>query len=320
VSLLAIFAVFAAALIHFGFHIDTAAAAQTAKPSLNHIAVGAVVAVTVFVGFESAGSLGLEAANPYRAIPRAIYFTAIIAGVLYLVAGLVQLIAFSSGADTANAITPFNAIATASGADWLSPLVDLGVAISSFACAVASITGAARTLFSLSREGALPPILGRAHPTYRTPYVAIGAVASVVLVVPVLYVLLGSGDTVTQLWASFVATAIGGTYGYLLAYLLVAVSALLHFGRARTLRPHVTAAAVLSIIGIVFVGYNVFDQYDRSLPYGFSALLLLGLAWFAFIWTTKRTHADQVGTFSLTREDPANTQEHATESPVPQEL
>jgi amino acid transporter len=302
-SLVAIFAVFAAALIHFGFHIDTAAAARTAKPSLNHIAVGAVVAVTVFVGFESAGSLGLEAANPYRAIPRAIYFTAIAAGTLYLIAGVIQLIALSSGADTANAITPFNAIATASGADWLSPIVDLGVAISSFACTVASITGAARSLFNLSREGVLPPILGRAHATYRTPYVAIAAVAVVATVVPILYVLLSSHDTVTQLWASYVSTAIGGTYGYLLAYLLVALSALLHFGRAGKLRPHVAAAAVLSIIGIVFVGYNVFGQYDRSLPYGFTALLLLGLVWFTVIWTTKRSQADQVGTFSLTRPD-----------------
>ena len=63
-SLLAIFAVFAAVLAHFGLHVDTAEAAEAASPTLNHVAVGAVVAVTVFVGFESAGSLGIEAANP----------------------------------------------------------------------------------------------------------------------------------------------------------------------------------------------------------------------------------------------------------------
>jgi amino acid transporter len=302
VSLIAIFAVFAAALIHFGFSIDTAAARETAAPTLGNIAVGAVAAVTVFVGFESAGSLGAEAANPYRAIPRAIYFTAIVAGGLYLIAGVVQLIAFSSGADTANAITPFNAIATASQAGWLSPIVDLGVAISAFACTVASLTGAARSLFSLSREGALPPAFGRAHAQYQTPHIALSTVAAVALVVPVLYVLLGSQDTVTQLWASYVATAIGGTYGYLLAYLLVAASALIHFGRARTLKPYVAVAAVLSILGIGFVGYNVFDQYDRSLPYGFTALLAAGLAWFAVVWTTRRSQAEQVGTFSLARE------------------
>jgi amino acid transporter len=315
VSLLAIFAVFTAALIHFGFHVDTAVAAKTASPDLHNIGLGAVIAVTVFVGFESAGSFGVEAANPYRAIPRAIYFTAVTAGVLYLIAAAVQLVAFSSGVDGASAVTPFNAIAQASGASWLSPVAALGVAISSFACTVASITGAARSLFNLSREGALPHPLGRAHHRFNTPHVAIGAVAVVALLVPLLYVFGGAKDASTQLWASYLATAVGGTYGYLLAYVLVAISALVHFGRQRRLKAPVAAAAVLSVVGIGFVGYNVFGQYDRALPYGFSLLLALGLAWYAVVWFTRRDQAVQVGTFSLARSDEtASTQVEAVGS------
>ncbi len=218
---------------------------------------------------------------------------------LYLVAAFVQLVAFSNGVDQASAFTPFNAIAQASGTSWLSPVVALGVAISSFACTVASITGAARSLYNLSREGALPPVLGRAHVRFQTPYVAVGVVAVVALVVPLLYVLLGDQDATTQLFASYLATAVGGTYGYLLAYLLVSISALVHFGRARRLRPHVAAAAVLSGLGISYVGFTVFGQYDRSLPYGFAGLLILGLAWYGYVWVTRGVWARQVGTSHL---------------------
>jgi amino acid transporter len=300
-SLLAITAVLVATLAKFGFAVDIAAATSVAPFSPSKIAVGAVIAVTIFVGFESAGSLGLEARNPYRAIPRAVIGTAIGAGALYLIAGHVQTVAFSHGVALDAATTPFNAIADAS-APWLSPVVGLGVAISSFACTVASIQGAARALYNLSREGALPTPLGHAHPTWHTPHVGIAVLGVISLAVPLAYVAFGSGDTAPRLWASFLATIVTGTYGYLLAYVLVSISTLVHFGRARRLHPGVAVAAVLATVSIAFVGWNVFTSYDHTLLYAFATALALGVAWYTFVWVTRREHASRVGTFTLAAE------------------
>jgi amino acid transporter len=305
ISLVAIFAVFVVALAHFGFHIDTTTAAKTATPNVSTISAGAVIAVTIFVGFESAGSLGAEAANPYRAIPRAIFVTALAAGLLYLLAAVVLLIALSSGAvDTSSAVTAINAIATASGAGWLSPVVDLGIAVSAFACTVASFTGAARSLFTLSREGALPVALGRAHPRWSTPHVAVLVVAAASLVLPVVYLVAGWGgaDAVARLWAAYLATAVGGTYGYLLAYVLVAVSALVHDGRRKVLSPLVGLAAVLAVGAVGYVVWGVFGSYAKTLPEGFAVLLAVGLIWFAGVHRRRPEHAGRVGTFTEVRD------------------
>jgi amino acid transporter len=305
-SLLAVFAVFVAAVVHFGFHIDLAHARATAAPTFGNISAGTVIAVTIFVGFESAGALGVEANNPYRAIPRAIYVTALTAGALYLVAAIVLVIALSSGkVDTGSSITAINAIASSSGAGWLSPVVDLGIAVSSFACTVASLTGAARGLFNLSREGVLPEALGRAHAGWRTPHVAVLVVTAAAVLLPVLYLTFGWGaaDTAGRLWASYLATAVGGTYGYLLAYVLVAVSALVHDLRARSLRPVVGVAAVLAVLAVGYVVWGVFGSYAKTLPEGFGVLLAVGLVWFAVVSRTRPDHARRVGTFTLTRTD-----------------
>jgi len=303
VSLLAIFAVFAVAIAHFGLHVDTAAADRAAHPTISNISAGAVIAVTIFVGFESAGALGLEAADPYRAIPRAIYLTAAAAGLLYLIAAVVLLIALSSGVDTASSTTAINAIADAAHASWLSPVVDLGIGVSAFACTVASFTGAARSLFNLSREGALPVVLGRAHARWNTPDVAVVVVAVASLVVPVAYLVFGWGGTdgVTRLWAAYLATAVGGTYGYLLAYVLVALSALVLDGRRRTLSPQVGVAAALAVVAVGYVVWQVFGSYAQTFPEVFGALLALGLAWYAVLHRRSPEQARRVGTFTETR-------------------
>jgi amino acid transporter len=303
ISLIAIFAVFAVAIAHFGFHIDTAAADRTARPTIGDISAGAVIAVTIFVGFESAGSLGLEANDPYRAIPRAIYLTAVAAGVLYLVAAVVLLIALSSGVDTTSSVTAINAIAEAAHASWLSPIVDVGIGVSAFACAVASFTGAARSLFNLSREGALPVALGRAHPRRSTPHIAVAAVAAASVVVPVVYLVAGWGgaDAVTQLWAAYLATAVGGTYGYPLAYVLVAVSALVLDGRRRTLTVPVGVSAVLVVVAVGYVVWQVLGSYAETFPEVFAALLAVGLAGYAVLHRRDPVRARRVGTFTESR-------------------
>ena len=54
--------------------------------SFDGVTFGIVLGVLGFVGFESAASLGAEARNPHRTIPRAVLGSAVLVGVLYVFA------------------------------------------------------------------------------------------------------------------------------------------------------------------------------------------------------------------------------------------
>jgi amino acid transporter len=81
VSLLAIGVLLVALFIHYGARLDTSQFKATGSNATG-IALGSVLAVGAFVGFESSSSLGIEARSPHRAIPRAILFTVLGAGIL----------------------------------------------------------------------------------------------------------------------------------------------------------------------------------------------------------------------------------------------
>src|SRR5205823_882031 len=94
-------------------------------------AVGTALAVTAFVGFESASVLGVEARRPFQAIPRAISWTVLVAGVLYVVSAAAQQTGFAAiGADLATSASPVNELATAFGMQWVGWALDLGIAAS----------------------------------------------------------------------------------------------------------------------------------------------------------------------------------------------
>ena len=55
------------------------------------VLVGVVLSIFAFVGFESAGSLGMEARNPFKAIGRAIMLSCIVVGIFYLIVSYSQV-------------------------------------------------------------------------------------------------------------------------------------------------------------------------------------------------------------------------------------
>ncbi|PYQ41903.1 MAG: amino acid transporter [Acidobacteria bacterium] len=60
-------------------------------------------------------------------------------------------------------------------------LITVGAMVSTYGLATGSVLAAPRLLFSMARRGELPAVLGRVHPRFRTPDVAILAYAAVTL-------------------------------------------------------------------------------------------------------------------------------------------
>ena len=245
--------------------------------TFNGVTFGIVLAVLGFVGFESSASLGAEARNPHRAIPRAVLGSAVLVGILYVFACSTSVLGFGSPEALSGSAAPISDLAKRSGLGDFAVVVDLGVAASFFAVAIASINAASRVTYTMGEEDMLPKVLGRAHPVHRTPHVAIAIGAPVIGLVPVIMV--ATGVTPLNVYAY---TGTIGTFGYMLAYLLMALSLPVFLRRRGEGNPLSTALAAVVAAALLYVFYkNVvpIPAYPYNLfPWIFLGLLVLGLA------------------------------------------
>ncbi len=119
-SIGAILAVIAVVLGKQGLEVGAVLAGRGS--ALGRVALGMVLAILGFVGFESAASLGVEASEPRRMVPRAVLGSAGLAGLLYVLSAYTQLVGF--GGDTAalsGSASALNELAAAAGVSTARP-------------------------------------------------------------------------------------------------------------------------------------------------------------------------------------------------------
>jgi amino acid transporter len=229
--------------------------------TLKQVRGGLVLAIFGFVGFESAASLGAEAVNPLKTIPRAITSTALISGF----AGYDSQLA-ASGA-------PLTLLAGLRHWPSLAPLITATTICSFFACTLACVTAGSRVLYKLSQDGHFHATCGRAHDRHATPHIAIVIVGATVLV-----------TTVSMTLGHIVPFDIYGlagtfaTYGFITAYLLVSVGAVVLLYRTRTF----TTMSIISLVGSFGIltltaagSVSSAEGAYRWLPYLYLALLVV---------------------------------------------
>src|ERR687886_497885 len=151
--------------------------------------LGVVFGFLSFAGFEAAATLGEEAREPRRDIPRAILGTAIFGGLYFIFVTWVEVMGFGTDDAGLTAFGSSNSLMGDLGSQyigaWLGDLITLGAAVSAFGCALACSVGASRLLYALARDGVLPAGLARVSATKRTPLVAAAGVAPGALVLEV---------------------------------------------------------------------------------------------------------------------------------------
>lgn len=285
-------------LSRFGPTIEWSALTVHADPA--NFAVGAVLAITAFVGFESSATLGVEARRPFANIPRAIGWTVIVSGLLYLVTSYSQLVGFAGlGLDLTASASPINDLATAYGVEWMGLLLDASVAASFLACAIASVTALVRVLFSMGREGVLPSRFGRTHRRFHTPHVAILVAMPMVTVVPIVAIAVGSG-----VWAAMQVLIVVAAAGYITAYILVCAAApvfLRRIGEA-TAWPVVRALAAGALLAVALVVYLVVELgTDRAVGvWVFLCSMIAGVCVWAVRHLRRPWLSSTVGVFDVT--------------------
>ncbi|MCU1636830.1 MAG: family permease [Cryobacterium sp.] len=218
-----------------------------------NLSVGTVLALTAFVGFESSATLGVEAKRPFATIPRALVWTVVASGVLYLLAAYGQLVGFASlGLDFAGSDSPVNDLANASGLPWMGLLLDLSIAASFLACAIASTTALSRVMFSMGRDGLLPDAFGRTHPVHHTPFFALVVAVPVIAAVPVGCMIAGMG-----LWDTMEMLIVVAAAGFITAYFMVCAAAPVFL---RRIGEHTVGAGAASVITCILLA-AVFGVY-----------------------------------------------------------
>jgi amino acid transporter len=236
-------------------------------------------AIFSFVGFESAACLAKESADPRKNIPRAVIGCGAFAGIFFTL--IAYFMVFGMNDDTATlgaSSAPFGDVAAKAGLGWASLIVYLAALSSVFACALASVTAAARLLFSMGKYGFLHASMGRIHSVHHTPHRAI------------LFCGLALGVVCLALLPAGLLDAFGyagtfASFGFVVVYLALCSAAPLDLRRTGEMQPRHVLLGVLGSALMLFVVigsvYPVPVYPFNILPYLFFAYMIAGAVWFA---------------------------------------
>jgi amino acid transporter len=136
------------------------------KFGLNGIALGIVLVITAFTGFESVVPLGEESKNPRKYVPWAVVGSVVVAVIFIALAtwGLVNgwgINNFDSGFGNAPVGAFFDLAQRYWGGLWI--LLLLALTNSTFGGYMAGVVVSSRLFFGLGRAGVLPAWFGRVH-------------------------------------------------------------------------------------------------------------------------------------------------------------
>jgi len=140
--------------------------------------LGGLAGLFACTGFEYVPVPAGETDNPRRNVPLALLGALLGAMLLY---ALVEIVFMGTHPDPAHADKPLAEAAAAFAGPWAARLLTVGAAVSSFGfCTGVALVGP-RYLSALADDGLLPPALGRRHPRFATPGVAIIVTAAVTI-------------------------------------------------------------------------------------------------------------------------------------------
>jgi basic amino acid/polyamine antiporter, APA family len=135
-----------------------------------------------YIGFDAVSTAAQEAKNPQKDMPVGILLSLGICTVLYILMSLV--LTGVANYTTLNVPHPVAfALENIPALSWLTYLVEIGAIMGLASVVLVMLMGQPRIFFSMARDGLLPPVFGKVHPKFQTPYVTTiltGTVAAIV--------------------------------------------------------------------------------------------------------------------------------------------
>ncbi|QHC24951.1 amino acid permease [Streptomyces sp. GS7] len=200
------------------------------------IFAAAAVVFFAFIGFDIVATAAEETRVPQRDVPRGILGSLAICTLLYVavsvvVTGMEKYDRLSVDAPLADAFKHV-------GHPFFADLISFGAAVGLTSVCMILLLGQSRVFFAMSRDGLLPQVFSRVHPTFGTPHrstIVLGAVVAVV-----------SGFTSIDVLAELV------NIGTLFAFVVVAIGVIL-LRRSRPDLPRAFRTPLVPLIPVLSV-------------------------------------------------------------------
>ncbi|MCE2901193.1 MAG: amino acid permease [Gemmatimonas sp.] len=135
-----------------------------------------------YIGFDAVSTAAQEAKNPQRDLPIGMIASLLICTVLYILMSLVM-----------TGLAPYTALGVAHPVSaaleavpqlkWLEYLVNIGAVAGLSSVVLVMLMGQPRIFYTMSRDGLLPKIFSRVHPTYQTPAASTWIVGIIAVVI-----------------------------------------------------------------------------------------------------------------------------------------
>jgi amino acid transporter len=278
-SLLVILVVVALVLARHGLPVDPGQLHLTAMTG-GGLRLGLVLALFSFVGFESATTLGAEARNPLKTIPRVVIESAVIAGLFFIVSAYSEVLGFHvAGQDLGTSEAPMHVLAGVAHVPALGILIDVGAAVSLFAGTLGCITAAARVLLLMAHNGLAHGAFRTTHARNETPTFAVLATGFAAVLPVAVLAYRGSSGLDVYGWMGSLAT-----YGFIVTYALVCAALPRYLRDHGAFRPGAQIIPWLAFVAMLsaLVGnlYPVPEGPYGKLPYIYLVYLTAGLLWF----------------------------------------
>jgi basic amino acid/polyamine antiporter, APA family len=131
---------------------------------------GAAVVFFAFIGFDAVSTAAEECRNPQRDLPIGILGSLVICTAIYVTVAVVLtgMIPWNQ----LNTAEPLSVAMRVVDLNWAAGIVAFGSIIAHTAVLLVFQLGQPRILFSMSRDGLLPPAFSRVHPRFKTPHFA----------------------------------------------------------------------------------------------------------------------------------------------------
>jgi APA family basic amino acid/polyamine antiporter len=137
---------------------------------IDGVVAAAGVIFFAYIGFDAVSTTAQEAKNPQRDMPIGILGSLVICTILYiLVSGIMTGIV---DYPRLNVAEPIAVAIEATGYGWMAALIKIGAIAGLTSVMLVMLMSQPRIFYSMARDGLLPPVFGRLHPRFRTPWIS----------------------------------------------------------------------------------------------------------------------------------------------------
>lgn len=131
---------------------------------------GAAFIFFAYIGFDAVSTTAEEAKNPARDLPIGIIASLVVCTVLYII--VVAILNGMVPFNTLNVSFPVAFAVNSVGLAWAGVIISFGAIAGLTTVLLVMMYGQTRVFYAMSRDGLIPPLFVKLHPTWRTPWIS----------------------------------------------------------------------------------------------------------------------------------------------------